>query len=190
MTDRLPLFPLNAVLLPGGLLPLRIFEARYLDMVSDCLRNDSEFGICLIDSGEEVGKAAKIRKLGTLVKIIDWDKQPDGLLEIWVQGQQKFQVLETDVQSNELLTGIINRLPAEASTPLPEEFLDMKILLQHILEQLKTPLIEQPVTEDAGWIAGRLIEWLPLPLDEKQQLLEMDDSLSRLFRLRDVMTGL
>lgn len=190
MTEQLSLFPLNAVLLPGGLLPLRIFETRYLDMVRKCLREDKGFGICLIRSGQEVGQAAEIHHIGTRVHVVDWERQADGLLGIWVQGDVKFNVLKTEVCPDQLLVGQVEYHPEEDRAFLPEEFNDLKILLQHILEQIKTPFSGQQKTDDAAWVAGRLIEWLPLSLDHKQKLLEMNDPLSRLFCLRDEMQGL
>jgi len=86
MEEAVPLFPLHTVLFPGGPLPLRIFEARYLDMVSDCLKRDRGFGVVLIEQGREVGEAASCHEVGTLARIIDWDKRDHGLLEIICQG--------------------------------------------------------------------------------------------------------
>ncbi len=190
MTETLPLFPLNAVLLPGGLLPLRIFEARYLDMVSECLRENKGFGVCLIRNGRETGEVADVYHTGTRVHIVDWEQHPDGLLGIWVRGDVKFRVIETEVRPDQLLVGKVQYEPSERRTPLPEEFLDLKVLLQHIIEQIESPLSQQQQIDDAGWVAGRLIEWLPLELEHKQKLLEMNDPLSRLFCLRDEMRGL
>ena len=90
----LPLFPLHTVLFPGGLLPLRIFESRYLDMISDCLRNDRGFGVCLISAGREVGDGAECFDVGTLARIQDWDSTPDGLLGIIARGEQRFDSLD------------------------------------------------------------------------------------------------
>jgi len=190
MTEFLPLFPLNAVLLPGGLLPLRIFETRYLDMLSKCMRESKGFGVCLIRSGQEVGQAAEVHHVGTRVHVVDWEKQADGLLGIWVQGDVKFTVLETEIQPDQLLIGKVKYEAEESQPCLPEEFTDLKILLQHIIEQINSPLSQQTQTYDAAWVAGRLIEWLPLELENKQKLLEMNDPLSRLFCLRDEMRGL
>ena len=86
---KLPLFPLNSIIFPGGVLPLRIFETRYLDMVKECSRNQSEFVICLIKDGGEVGNAAKHQNIGTSCRIIDWETLPDGLLGVTAQGQAR-----------------------------------------------------------------------------------------------------
>ena len=190
MSETLPLFPLNAVLFPGGYLPLRIFEARYLDMVSTCLRQDSGFGVCLIRSGKEVGNAAEIHRVGTMARIIDWDKKPDGLLEIWTRGESKFEVLETSVADDQLLHGRVSYLAEEPSQPVPESYYELQRLLRQFLQQIKLP--EQPPEkdQDAAWLAGRLSEWLPLPLQKKQQLLELDDPLLRLEQLQDLISCL
>src|SRR5215213_566751 len=100
-----PLFPLNTVIFPGGMLPLRIFEPRYLDMVSNCLRNDTGFGVCLIKRGRETGQPAEIFTIGTLCKIVDWATLPDGLLGVTAQGERKIKVMASRVQSDHLLVG-------------------------------------------------------------------------------------
>ena len=89
---QIPLFPLGTVLFPGGPLPLRIFEPRYLDMVSDCLRNDKAFGVCLIKDGREVGEPAQPFDVGTMAKIVDWDRTDDGLLAITALGTSRFRI--------------------------------------------------------------------------------------------------
>ena len=102
-----PLFPLNSVLFPGGMLPLRIFEPRYLDMVSECMRSDSCFGVCLIRDGKEVVKAASCFDIGTLARIVDWDQRDDGLLGITVKGESRVRILGRDVRENKRLVGHI-----------------------------------------------------------------------------------
>ena len=105
-TDQeLSLFPLGTVLFPDGPLALRIFEPRYLDMVSACLRNDQPFGVCLIRSGREVGAAASPFAVGTLARIVDWHRSDDGLLGIVALGTRRFRVLETRTQPDQLLVG-------------------------------------------------------------------------------------
>ena len=83
MTVDIPLFPLGTVLFPGGPLHLRIFEPRYLDMVSRCLREQSRFGVVAIKEGSEVG-AATTFTVGTTGEIVDWRQEADGLLGITV----------------------------------------------------------------------------------------------------------
>ncbi|HEY0720771.1 MAG TPA: LON peptidase substrate-binding domain-containing protein, partial [Gammaproteobacteria bacterium] len=95
---RIPLFPLHSVLFPGGPLALRIFEPRYLDMVSRCMREECAFGISLIQEGDEVGDAAQPYEIGTLARISYFERRPDGLLGITVRGEQRFRIIDTEVQ--------------------------------------------------------------------------------------------
>src|SRR3569623_49234 len=114
---HLPLFPLNSVLFPGGVLPLRIFEPRYMEMVSVCMKEQSGFGVSLILSGKEVGEAATTYEVGTLVNIIDWDQRDDGLLGITVQGQQRFRIHATNVRSSQLVMAEVELLDEAAALP-------------------------------------------------------------------------
>src|SRR5512139_2924175 len=95
---RIPLFPLHTVLFPGGPLALRIFEPRYLDMISRVMKEERRFGICLIQEGEEVGDAAQPHTIGTLGRISYFNRRSDGLLGITVQGEQRFRILKTEIQ--------------------------------------------------------------------------------------------
>ena len=105
MLKNIPLFPLNTVLFPEGILPLRIFEVRYLDMVSESLRNESPFGICLISEGKEVGSPADCYRIGTFAHIIDWEGSNDSILGITVQGGKRFRISDQRVRDNKLLEG-------------------------------------------------------------------------------------
>ena len=185
---RMPLFPLHTVLFPEGLLSLRIFEARYIDMVRDALRSNSPFGICHIREGDEVGGQAEIYPVGTSARIVDWSQTPDGLLGITVRGERKFRVVQSAEEDNGLLVGQVEWLPEESDTPLPPEFDSLGQLCQRILDEIGGPYAEAPQhCERAGWVGARLAELLPLPHETKQALLEMDDPLARLFQLRDAM---
>jgi hypothetical protein len=186
--NRLALFPLNTVLFPGGLLPLKVFEARYLDMISDCLKNDRGFGVCLIRNGHEVGAPAEVHSVGTYVTIVDWEQRPDGLLGVLVHGDRRFRVQDTRVQPGGLITAEIQYLDREQQAVLPEEFRSLSDLLQRIMNELGEPYDRLAIHYDlAGEVGARLAELLPLELGIKQQLLEMNDPLSRLFALRDAM---
>jgi uncharacterized protein len=187
----LPLFPLSTVLFPGGLLPLRIFETRYIDMVRNCLRTDSGFGICAIRAGAEVGEAADVYAVGTRAVIADWEGRPDGLLGITARGEQRFRILRTWVQPDRLLMGEVEPLEEPVPVPLPEEFLGLATLLDRLLSELGRPYTD--LDWDAGnavWVAARLAELLPVNLAAKQQMLECDEPLSRLFMLQDAMLNL
>lgn len=184
----LPLFPLNTVLFPGGLLPLRIFETRYIDMVRGCLRADSGFGVCMIREGAEVGQAAETQPVGTLAMIADWEGRPDGLLGITARGERRFRILRTWVQPDQLLMGEVAWLAEPAATPLPEEFLSLANLAERILTELGEPYASLPrEPHNAVWVGARLAELLPVDHAVKQRMLETDDPLARLFMLRDAM---
>ncbi|MFP5506045.1 MAG: LON peptidase substrate-binding domain-containing protein [Gammaproteobacteria bacterium] len=180
----LPLFPLHTVLFPGGVLPLRIFEPRYLDMVSDCLRNDRGFGICLIRSGREVGAAADCHEVGTLARIQDWDKTPEGLLAITARGERRFRALEREVRADQLSVARIELLDEPPPQSLPVAFAPLARLLEHLLDDLDPPYKTLPrALDDADWVGARLAELLPLDPQEKQFLLEQADPLARLTTL-------
>ena len=185
---RIPLFPLHTVLFPQGLLLLRIFEARYIDMVRDCMKRDAVFGVVQIHEGLEVGRGAAIHPVGTTARIVDWTQTPDGLLGITVRGERKFRVRDSVEEDSGLLVGDVEWLPEEPETPLPAEFDTLGQLCQRIVSQLGEPFSSMPQHPDrAGWVGARLAEWLPLTGEVKQALLVQDDPLVRLFELRDAM---
>lgn len=178
---RIPLFPLNTVLFPEGTLSLRVFEPRYLQMVGDCLRQDSPFGVCLIHEGSEVGAAATPVRVGTLGYIADWEQRPEGLLGITVRGGQRFVIEEQVIGPQQLLTASIRLLDEPPSSGIAAEFEPLCVLLRRILEQLGGPYRGiEPRYDDARWVGCRLAEILPLPLRLKQRLLELDDPYERL----------
>ncbi len=185
---KLPLFPLNAVIFPGGALPLRIFEPRYLDMVKECMRNEHGFGIALIKNGKESGKAAKVYKTGTECRIGDWETLPDGLLGITAYGERKIHIEDTHIESNQLLMGDIQYLEENPDSELPEEFEELRAILQDIITQIGKPYTSLPAHYDhAGWVGARLTELLPLQSATKQRLLEIDDHIVRLYHLKEAM---
>lgn len=178
---RIPLFPLNTVLFPGGPLTLRIFERRYLDMVCDCMRDNTPFGVALIREGKEVGEPAQPHPVGTLCHIIDWDQRSDGLLGITVQGERRFLVRSQETGPDKLLIGKVTLLEEIQDIPLPPDYQELRNLLQRILEQIGGAYTKiEPHFDDAAWVAARLSEILPLPLQVKQMLLELDEPRERL----------
>ncbi len=187
---RIPLFPLSSIVLPGGLLPLRLFERRYLDMVRDCFRQQSGFGVCLVKQGGEVGDAALPYPCGTLIKIIDWDQDDGGLLNIVVQGEQKFRITETSVDDAQLLSGEVELLPLEVPAPVPDDLSYLQDSMQQILRQV-APSIEyqQPQFDDALWLGSRYVELLPVPGDVKHELVAMNDPVGRLRSIADLMAA-
>ena len=139
--DLIPLFPLHTVLVPGGSVPLRLFEARYLDLVSRCLRDASGFGVNLIERGSEVGEPAAVYPVGTLARIADWRQLPDGLLGITVEGHDRYRVLETRIRPDRLLEARVAWLAEgedRAVTELDDEFLSwLKTLADLVQLSLK-----------------------------------------------------
>lgn len=187
----IPVFPLNSVLFPGGVLLLKVFEARYLDMICRCQRDGSGFVVAGIRSGIEVGGDAEIFASGTLAKITDWDQLQNGLLGITATGESKVAVLATEKQSDQLLIATVRTLPEEPGTLLPLEFTGLADLLRKVLQDIGPPFDQLlPQLDDAGWVSDRLTELLPLALPQKQKLFEIPDALSRLHLLKDYMHGL
>ncbi len=179
----LPLFPLHEVLFPEGRLSLRIFESRYLDMVSDCMKREQPFGVVLISQGGETGEAAECHDFGTLAHISDWDRQMDGLLEISCVGGRRFQVLSQQVSDDQLILARVGLLPPCPHLPLRAEYGPLVLLLRELLQRAGRADIDQERFDDAGWVSCRLLELLPLSLAQKQNFLQMDDPLLRLTRL-------
>ena len=180
-TLRIPLFPLNTLLFPGGLQPLKIFEQRYLDMAAACMKDNSPFGICLIDKGGEVGRAAVPHGVGTLATITNWEMEQLGILMITAQGGRRFRIIETQVGDGHLLEGTVELLAEAGPTPLPQERERLLPLLQRIVGDLGPERIAEPHRyDDAEWVGYRITEVLPIQNLAKQKLLELDDPLARL----------
>ncbi len=188
MSSHIPLFPLNTVLFPGGRLSLRIFEARYVDMVRRCMRESAGFGVVLIREGVEAGGPAQTFAVGTLARIIDFDQLDQGLLGITAVGERRFHVVGREVQKDGLNTGTVEWLTdRDAAEPLPD-FTPYAHLLEHLLPELGDLYAGvTPRFDDAAWVVARLIEILPLPLADKQLCLELDDPAKRLELLRSIV---
>lgn len=180
MPAEIPLFPLNSVLFPGGPLPLRIFETRYLDMVSSCLKHEQGFGVSLIEQGSETGPA-RTYTVGTLAHIRDWSNDPDGLLNILALGSRRFRATRVRVQHNGLNIAEVEWLPQEPSVPLPDTARPLAEMLQQLLAQMAERYAAVlPRYEDASWVGYRLAEIMPLPVAQRQYLLEICDPRLRL----------
>ncbi len=178
---EIPLFPLNTVLFPGGPLPLRIFETRYVDMVRRCMREDSGFGVVLIRQGVESGGPARFAEVGTEAQIVDFSRLEDGLLGIACRGVGRFRVLENWRASDGLNMGRVEDLGPEAAVPLPAQHAHLAEALRRVLPELGEAYAHaEPAFQDAAWIGHRLAELLPLDLQARQVLLEMDDPLERI----------
>ena len=188
--SSVPLFPLRTVLFPEGPLPLRVFETRYLDMVSRCLREESEFGVVLIEDGSEVGPVRTV-STGTLARICDWYQGSDGILGITAVGTSRFRLQDATQQADGLYLGDVAVLDPEPQTSLPDEYRPMATLLRAIIDDLGL-LYEALVKryDDAGWVGCRFAEVLPMSLEEKQHCLELDDPIERLHYVRPMLRSI
>ncbi len=186
----IPLFPLNTVLFPGGVLPLKIFEPRYLDLVSECLRNEKNFGICLISFDHEIASSTKCCEIGTTAKIIDWDKREDGLLEIVVEGHERFRLLEKRERANHFAEGDVRLIEDDDDEELPGQYQLLSDLLRRIAQKFELSYqSEHALYENAAWVGYRLSEVLPLVPEERQELLEIDDVINRLQHIQNTIEG-
>lgn len=183
----IPLFPLHTVLYPGGPLPLRIFEARYLDMLGTCLKSSTPFGVLLIRSGSETGPATTW-DVGTLARIVDWYQGSDGVLGVTAIGEQRFRLISSRRRDDGLNVGEIDLLEQDHGVPLPDEYRSLARILAGVLDDLGK--LYQGLERhygDAGWVAYRFAEILPIAAEEKQACLEIDDPLARLEKVCSVL---
>jgi Lon protease-like protein len=178
---ELPLFPLNAVLFPGGPLALRIFEPRYLDMVRRCLKAHSGFGVVLILEGAEAGAAVSVANTGTSARLVDFDTLPDGLLGLQCLGERRFRLSRRWQQGDGLNLGEVDYQPDDAPCSVPAEYAHLSELLRELLPRLGGGYTHvEAHYDDAGWVSNRWAEILPLAAAEKLELLELTDPLARL----------
>ena len=184
---EIPLFPLRTVLYPGGPLPLRIFEQRYLDMVKGCLREERPFGVLLIREGSETGPA-KTYDTGTLATIVDWYQGSDGLLGITAAGGRRFRRIADRRAPDGLLIGEVELLPEAPDCPLPAVYRPLARLLQGVLDDLgQLYEVVDKKYDDAGWLSYRFAEILPISPEEKQACLENEEPLARLESMRALL---
>ncbi|MGE0859622.1 MAG: LON peptidase substrate-binding domain-containing protein [Gammaproteobacteria bacterium] len=180
-SERLPLFPLQTVFYPGTLLPLRIFETRYLDMVSTSLRAGQPFGIVPIRRGREVGAPAEFHAMGTLATITSFDRGDDGLLQLVVEGGERFRVTAHTVMPDRLTLADLVRVPAADDGVIPEDLSYLRALLQEVYERNAAAVpYTAPRWDSALWLAYRLGELLPLPLPSRLAVLEAADGAAAL----------
>lgn len=188
---KIPLFPLNAVLFPGGVLPLRIFEPRYLDMVSDCMKCEGRIGVVLIEEGKEAGAAAKVHEFGTTSFISYWHKRNDGMLGITLTGEYRFRVLSTEIKANQLTVGEVELLPQLAEVKERDNAEQLVSLLKQIIAQLEPPYSTMTKHyDDLSWVSARLIELLPLKLNDKQAMLMMNSVSERISYLHPLLVSM
>jgi Lon protease-like protein len=188
----LPLFPLKAVLFPDGILPLKVFETRYIDMVSECMKAGAPFGVVLIRSGQEVGPAAEPESVGCLARITDWDMPELGVMNLRVQGGERFRILDTRVLDDQRMEARYETIPADAEVAVDEVHVQCAKTLKIVIDDIEnrgraaqgegylSPFSQPIQLESASWVANRWCEILPIPLKARQKLLELDDAPSRL----------
>ncbi|NYZ63382.1 LON peptidase substrate-binding domain-containing protein [Luteimonas deserti] len=180
--DDLPLFPLRTVLVPGAALGLRVFEPRYLDLVRECGRRGTGFGISLILDGEESGSPATPAGIGTEALIEDFDVGGDGLLALRVRGARRFRIRGSRVRDNGLVMADVAWRAPDPVVDLQPEHALLGVVLRRILERIDGAdrLFAEPNFDDAAWVGWRLAELLPLEPTQRQQLLQLDDPDERL----------
>lgn len=186
--EQIPVFPLGTVLFPGGVLPLRIFEARYMDMVRNCLKNGTRFGVCLITDGAETGSPASHETAGCAARIDQWDMEQLGLLNIRTIGCERFDIVDSELQSDGLRIASVQFQPADEDMGIPPDCAPCVALLQRIVDDLAAKetdpvrqMIQPPCQFDsASWVSNRLCEFLPIPNPAKHQLMMLNDPLVRL----------
>jgi Lon protease-like protein len=172
---EIAIFPLRAVLFPGGQLPLKIFEQRYLDMTKVCIRDNAAFGVCLIRDGAETGAPAVPHAVGCSARIAEWDMPHLGLFHLSCRGERVFRILEQWTLKSGLLQAHVQFVELPAPLALPPEHRALAELLQKIIDRFGPERFPAPVQlDDADWVACRLAEVLPTELEFKQKLLESD----------------
>jgi uncharacterized protein len=188
----IPLFPLNAVLFPGGVLPLKVFETRYLDMLRVCMKSEQPFGVVLIKSGQEVGIAAEPESVGCLTRITEWDMQDLGVMMLRTEGSQRFRILQQRVLSDQRLEAQIALIDDDPATSPDAAHLQCASTLKVVIDDINrkgrathgadyaSPFSLPVRFDNAGWVANRWCEILPIPLKARQKLLELTDGRERL----------
>lgn len=197
--QSLPLFPLGTVLFPGGVLPLRIFEVRYLDMISRCRRAGAPFGVVSLTQGQEVRQPGAgpegFATVGTLATITELEQPRPGLLVIRATGEQRFRIRSRDQLKHGLWIADVERVEADHDVPIPDDLQHVATALANVIKSLQdkaVPADQMPLQapwrlDDCGWVANRWCELLPLPVALKQRLMELDNPLVRLELVSDVL---
>ncbi|MBC7609385.1 MAG: LON peptidase substrate-binding domain-containing protein [Polaromonas sp.] len=203
----LPLFPLGTVLYPGGLLPLRIFEVRYLDMIGKCHKTGAPFGVVALTQGSEVRKAEfgkpnddgfaqeEFNVVGTLATISEFSAPQSGLMVIKCEGAQRFRISTREKLKHGLWIADVERMESDMAVKIPDDLIPSAAALGKLIKNLQQrdipneqmPLLAPYRLDDCGWVANRWCELLPLPLELKQRLMELDNPLVRLELVSDIL---
>ncbi|HEY0846111.1 MAG TPA: LON peptidase substrate-binding domain-containing protein [Noviherbaspirillum sp.] len=189
----IPLFPLKTVLFPEGILPLKVFETRYIDMVRECMKQNAPFGVVLIRSGQEVGAAAEPEDIGCLAHITGWDMPTLGLMMLRTIGGERFRILETRVLHDQRLEARVEMIDADRNAvPVSDIHVSCAKTLKIVIDDVNSkghaeqgdafisPFSQPIQLDDASWVGNRWCEILPIPLKARQKLLELEDAQSRL----------
>ena len=194
---KLPLFPLNVVVCPKGLINLRIFEARYLDMTKACLRENTSFGIIAVlpNENKDISSQLPFASIGTVVDILDADVSTIGLIMISCQGSHRFKVNGFTTQADGLIIGDVSDINNDLQIPIPDDLKIVSQNLQHLIESLPLqgisdkdiPIIKPYEYNDASWVSNRWVELLDLTLIQKQRLMQIDSPIVRLELIHDAM---
>ena len=214
LVTRIPLFPLQTVLFPGGRLPLRIFEVRYLDMIARCHAAGTPFGVVCLTRGGEVRVPRRpstgdgsggpayapeaFHMVGTLATIDELDRPQQGLMMVRCTGTQRFKLRTSEQLRHGLWMGEIELLPQDPIVPVPDDLLPAMQALQHLVDNLSArpeglgdlPLQEPYHWNDCGWLANRWSELLPVSSDIKQRSMVLDNPLLRLELVNDMLERL
>lgn len=196
--QSLPLFPLGTVLFPGGILPLRIFEVRYLDMIGRCHKAGAPFGVVSLVQGNEVrqpGSHESFATVGTLATISSFESPRPGLMMVRARGAQRFRITSSDQLKHGLWVADVQRLDADMAVAIPDDLKGTADALSKVIQSLQQkhaapqqmPILEPWQLHDCGWVANRWCELLPLPVALKQRLMELDNPLVRLELVSDVL---
>ena len=195
----MPLFPLGSVLFPGGLLALRVFEVRYLDMVRKCHQAGAPFGVVALTQGREVRQAGapeeQFNDVGTLAVIEQIDTPQPGLITLLCRGSQRFRITQRSHLPHGLWIADVGHIDPDLMVPIPQDLRKASTALAQVLHTLKQRDPEIPTAivptaaqlDDCGWVANRWCELLPVPLELKQRLMELDNPLVRLELVGDVL---
>ena len=191
MSTKEPIFPLRSIVLPGGLFPLRIFERRYLDMVTECIKNNHGFCISLVKEEIPNPYVTKVYEYGSWVKIYDWNKLDDGLLGITVEGRDIVKVSNTSLDPENLLRGKIEKLDSEKAYLIPQKYTTLSKFYKKIYPGIKTFIhYKEERFADASWVGYRLTECLPIDLETKCDLIGTSNAIERLEKINKIMTRL
>ncbi len=202
LLHSLPLFPLGTVLFPGGLLPLRIFEVRYLDMIGKCRKADVPFGVVSLTSGSEVRKAGagaeSFATVGTLAHIREFESPQSGLLQIESVGTQRFRIRDTQLQKHGLWVAEVEAVADDIAMEIPDDLKHTSTALRRLIDTLeerrraqdesaRLPIGEPYRLDDCGWVANRWCELVPMQLELRQRLMTLDSPLMRLELVSDLL---